>query len=51
MKKIFIILSVVALSGCLTLTPRQEEIIVVAGSTILYSMTIGTAIYINEFQR
>ncbi len=49
MKKIFIILLVIVFSGCLTLTPRQEEIIVVTGSTILYGMTIGTAIYLNEF--
>lgn len=47
-KKIIIILSIFVISGCITLTPRQEEIIVVAGSTILYSMTVGTAIYLNE---
>ena len=49
MKKIIIFLLVLIFSGCLTLTPRQEEIIVVAGSTILYGMTIGTTIYLNEF--
>ena len=53
MKKIFLILIVLMFTGCLTmtlpLTEEQEELIVVAGSTIFYGMTIGTAFYLSDF--
>ena len=41
MKKILIFLIILSLSSCITLTPRQEEIVVVVGSSILYGMTIS----------
>ena len=44
MKKLLVLGLVLIFTGCLTLTPRQEEIIVVVGSTVLYGITISTVI-------
>ncbi len=48
MKKLLVFGLVLIFTGCLTLTPRQEELVVVIGSTILYGMTITTAAYMIE---